>query len=113
MHQTCVQLKVVIISTFAQTLLAQPHSSSQHMPCLSAHPVVHQAICQLPNLTLLTSLTPALEALQLNPERPHPGCDLAALSPKAGMAGLDVAVLVPQHLAPLAHFTALQQLNLR
>lgn len=75
--------------------------------------LVHQAICQLPNLTLLKSLTPALEALQLNPERPHPGCDLAHLSLKAGMTGLDVAVLVPQHLAPIAHFTALQQLNLR
>jgi hypothetical protein len=72
-----------------------------------------QAICQLPQLTLLTSLTPSLEPLLLNPERPHLGCDLAQLKPKASLAGMDVAVLSPEHLASLAQFTALRQLNLR
>ena len=74
---------------------------------------VVQAICQLPQLTLLTSLTPPLEALQLNPARPHPGCDLARLAHKSSLAGMDVAVLAPEHLASIGQFTALQQLNLR
>jgi hypothetical protein len=74
---------------------------------------VTQAICHLQQLTLLTSLTPAHELLQLNPARPHPGCDLAALSCKASLRGADVAVLHPEHLAALGQFTALQQLNLR
>jgi hypothetical protein len=54
-----------------------------------------------------------LDPLQLNPDRPHPGCDLAHLTPKASLAGMDVAVLFPGHLATLAQFTALQKLNLR
>jgi hypothetical protein len=72
-----------------------------------------QAICQLPQLTLLTSLTPPLEPLQLNPERPHPGCDIARLASRGVLSGMDVAVLLPEHLAAISQFTALQQLNLR
>jgi len=83
------------------------------MGCFLFWSVFVQAICQLPNLTLLTSLTPALDALQLNPRRPHPGCDLAQLAPKASLVGIDVAVLAPAHLAPMGQLTALQQLNLR
>lgn len=92
--------------------LLQPTPDSFSFPRSTVCPTA-QAICQLPHLTLLTSLTPALEALQLNPQRPHPGCDLAHLAPKASLAGMDVAVLSPEHLAPLAQFSALLQLNLR
>lgn len=72
-----------------------------------------QAICQLPQLTLLTSLTPPLEPLQLNPDRPHPGCDIARLASRGVLSSMDVAVLLPEHLAAIAQFTALRQLNLR
>lgn len=74
---------------------------------------VPQAISNLSHLTLITSLTPPWEPLQSNPTRPHPGCDLATLSCKGVLRGLDVAVMVPEHLAAVGQFTALQRLTLR
>ncbi len=84
-----------------------------HNPSAYGCCCVLQAICQLPQLTLLTSLTPPLEPLQLNPERPHPGCDIAKLASKGGMVAMDIAVLQPEHLAAIAQFPALRELNLR
>lgn len=72
-----------------------------------------EAISQLPQLTLLTSLTPRSEPLRLNPARPHPGLDLGLLATRGSLAGLDVGLMQPEHLATLGQFTCLQRLNLR
>jgi hypothetical protein len=72
-----------------------------------------QAISQLPQLTLLTSLTSPSEPLRLNPERPHPGLDLALLATRGSLVGLDVGLMQPEHLATLGQFTRLERLNLR
>ncbi|WIA09742.1 hypothetical protein OEZ85_009121 [Tetradesmus obliquus] len=72
-----------------------------------------EAISQLPQLTLLTSLTPPSEPLRLNPARPHPGLDLGLLATRGSLAGLDVGLMQPEHLATLGQFTRLQRLSLR
>lgn len=81
--------------------------------CRRLHALAAQAISKLPQLTLLTSLTPCGEALALAPSRPHAGLDLSLLVPKAGLQGLDVAVMQPEHLASLGQLTALTRLTLR
>lgn len=81
---------------------------------LMNHMLSHlQAVSQLPQLTLLTSLTPSAEPLRVNPARPHAGLDLGMLATRSCLNGLDVAVMQPEHLATLGQFTALQRLNLR
>eukprot|EP00775_Hariotina_reticulata_P002989 gene2989-3272_t len=75
-----------------------------------------EAISKLPQLTLLTSLTPTNEPLQRSSSRDqvHGGLDLVKLLPvRSCLQGLDVAVMHPEHLANLGQFTLLQRLCLR
>jgi hypothetical protein len=84
------------------------------LPC-HANIMFPQAISKLPQLTLLTSLTPTSDPLQCSRQSlPHRGLDLGMLLPvRSCLQGLDVAVMRTEHLANLGQFSLLQRLCIR